>query len=60
VPNAPQQYLGFLSAGSSKYPIDALKGAGVDLSTPEAVEKTFEVLARYVDKLEALTVAQPA
>jgi oligoendopeptidase F len=58
--SAAKDYLGFLSAGSSKYPLDALKGAGVDLSTPEAVEKTFAVLARYVDKLEELTVGQPA
>ncbi|MFN8374657.1 MAG: oligoendopeptidase F [Anaerolineae bacterium] len=53
--SAAKDYLGFLKAGSSKYPLDALKGAGVDLSTPEAVEKTFAVLARYVDKLEELT-----
>ncbi|NWF69604.1 MAG: oligoendopeptidase F [Chloroflexi bacterium] len=54
VPNAAQDYLAFLSAGGSLYPLDALKRAGVDLSTPEAVEKTFAVLARYVDRLEQL------
>ena len=34
---------------------DALKLAGVDMTTPEAVERTFEVLAGYVDKLGQLT-----
>ncbi len=52
---AAQRYVEFLSLGSSKYPIDALKHAGVDMTSPEAVETTFAVLARYVDKLDELT-----
>jgi oligoendopeptidase F len=55
VPGAVDNYLSFLSAGSSMYPVDALKMAGVDMSTPEAVERTFGVLASYVDRLEKLT-----
>lgn len=51
---ARQDYLGFLKSGSSRFPLDILKSAGVDLSTPEPVEKTFAVLASYVDRLEAL------
>ena len=47
-------YLSFLKAGSSMYPIDALKMAGVDLSQAEAVEAAFEVLAGLVDKLDEL------
>jgi oligoendopeptidase F len=54
-PNAAEDYLRFLSAGSSLYPLDALKLAGVDMSTPQAVEETFEVLAQMVDRLEELT-----
>src|SRR5690349_3391936 len=54
-PNAAEDYLRFLSAGSSVYPLDALKLAGVDLSTPQPVEETFEILARMVDRLEELT-----
>ncbi|CAG0984626.1 partial Oligoendopeptidase F, plasmid, partial [Anaerolineae bacterium] len=53
-PGAADRYLEFLKAGSSVYPIDALKLAGVDMATPEAVETTFRVLAGYVDKLESL------
>jgi oligoendopeptidase F len=48
-------YLNFLKSGSSVYPVDALKRAGVDMATPEAVEKTYAVLADYVDRLDKLT-----
>jgi len=54
-PDAATNYIKFLSAGSSLYPVDALKLAGVDMSTPEAVERTFAVLAGYVDRLGTLT-----
>jgi len=55
VPNAAQDYLKALSAGGSMYPLDTLKLAGVDMSTPEPVEQTFEILAQMVDQLEELT-----
>jgi oligoendopeptidase F len=54
VPNAARDYLSFLSAGGSVYPLEALKLAGVDLSTPQAVEETFLVLTSYIDRLERL------
>jgi oligoendopeptidase F len=54
-PNAVERYLGFLSAGGSDFPLDTLKRAGVDLTTPAPVETTFGVLARYVDRLDELT-----
>lgn len=54
VPGAAEAYLGFLKAGSSRYALDALRGAGVDLNTPEPVEAAFQVLAGLVDQLEAL------
>lgn len=53
-PNAVQDYINFLRAGSSKYPLDALRGAGVDLSQPGPVESAFQVLASYIDQLEEL------
>jgi len=56
VTDAWRDYLWFLSAGSSVYPLDALKGAGVDLSKPKVVEDTFAVLSGYVDKLEKLLI----
>jgi len=54
VPGAVDDYLGFLKAGGSLYPLDALKKAGVDLTSPEPVEQTFEVMAGLVDRLERL------
>lgn len=56
-PNAVNDYLGFLKAGSSLYPLDALRQAGVDLTTPEPVEAAFQVLSGIVDRLEAQLVA---
>jgi oligoendopeptidase F len=53
-PGAVEQYLGFLRAGGSLYPLDALQRAGVDLSSPTPVETAFGVLADYVDRLEQL------
>lgn len=54
-PGAAGNYLKFLSAGSSVYPMDALKIAGVDMTQPDAVTQTFETLKTYVDRLEQLT-----
>jgi len=54
VPNAAEDYLKFLKAGGSMYPLDALKMAGVDLTTPEPVEKAFGVLSDIVDRLDKL------
>ncbi|MFN8379375.1 MAG: oligoendopeptidase F [Anaerolineae bacterium] len=57
-PRAAERYLSMLKTGSSLYAIDALKLAGVDMQTPEAVETTFGVLAQYVDRLEELIDAR--
>ena len=56
IPGAAQDYLKFLSSGSSLYPLDALKMAGVDLTSPKPVEDTFEILGGYVDRLEDLLI----
>ena len=53
-PGAVQDYLGFLQAGSSRYPLDVLRGAGVDLASPQPVEAAFQVLADFVERLEKL------
>ena len=54
-PGAVDNYLGFLKSGSSAYPLDVLKIAGVDLTTPAPVQETFEILSGLVDRLETLT-----
>jgi len=48
------RYLAFLKAGDSVYPLDALRAAGVDMTSSDPVDKAFEVLASYIDRLEAL------
>jgi len=53
-PNAAENYRKFLSSGSSLYPLDALKLAGVDMTTTRPVEEAFQVLSDLVDRLEKL------
>lgn len=53
-PGAVEQYLGFLKAGGARYPLEALQLAGVDLTQPEPVNIAFDILASYVERLEAL------
>jgi oligoendopeptidase F len=48
------KYVQFLSAGSSDYPLEVLKIAGIDMNSPEPVERGFEVLKSMVDELETL------
>jgi oligoendopeptidase F len=52
--NAVDNYLGFLKSGSSAYPLEVLKSAGVDLAKPKPVEETFCVMEGYIDRLEKL------
>jgi len=53
-PGAVEAYFGFLKAGSSRYPLDALKLAGVDMETREPVEAAFAVMAGMVERLAGL------
>jgi oligoendopeptidase F len=53
-PGAAEHYLDFLKSGSSRYPLDTLRQAGVDLTRPEPVSAAFEALAGLVDRLETL------
>ncbi len=53
-PGAAEAYLGFLKSGGSMYALDSIRKAGLDLSTPAAVEETYEILSGMVDRLENL------
>jgi oligoendopeptidase F len=55
-PGSAEAYVEFLKAGGSDYALDVLQKAGVDLTTPAAIESAFEVLSGLVDRLEKLTV----
>ena len=51
---AVKDYLGFLSGGCSKNPIDLLKGAGVDMTGPEPVNQALALFGELLDEMEAL------
>jgi oligoendopeptidase F len=55
VPNAAQDHINFLKAGSSQTPLELYKTAGVDMSTTGPIEDAFNVLEEYVDRLGVLT-----
>jgi oligoendopeptidase F len=51
---ARRRYLAFLGAGGSKYPIDLLKDAGVDMTTDEPLDLTMKAMTRVMDEMDAL------
>lgn len=53
-PGATKRYLAFLSAGGSKYPIDLLKDAGVDMTTDEPLDLTIKAMNRVMDEMDAI------
>ena len=52
--NAVKDYLNFLCGGCSKSPIDLLKGAGVDMTSPAPVEEALQLFGTLLDEMEAL------
>ena len=48
------RYLGFLRSGGSRFPVETLRDAGVDMSTPAPVQATLDLFSRRVGELEAL------
>ncbi|MFH2054317.1 MAG: oligoendopeptidase F [bacterium] len=55
---ARDRYLEFLKSGESNYPIELLKAAGVDLTSPEPVRATIALFDRLVAELEELLVSK--
>ena len=47
-------YLKFLTTGGSDYPLNELKIAGVDLTSPEVVENAMKVFDETIDELDAI------
>ena len=52
--SAVKDYLGFLSGGCSKSPIDLLRGAGVDMSTTAPVEEALKLFDELIGEMEQL------
>lgn len=46
------KYLGFLKSGCSKYPLDTLKAAGVDMTTSAPVKEALKVFETLLDEME--------
>lgn len=51
---AIEDVMGFLTAGGSKYPIDILKDAGVDMTGSEPFDKTMQAMNRTMDEIETI------
>ena len=49
---AVKDYIGYLSGGCSKTPIELLRGAGVDMATPDPVNAALKYFCELVDQLE--------
>ncbi len=47
-------YLGFLKSGGSKYPLESLKTAGVDMSSPEPVQDAIDVFKNLLTDFKTL------
>ncbi|MEL3912401.1 oligoendopeptidase F [Treponema pedis] len=47
-----EDYFKFLKSGGSRYPIESLRVAGVDMSSPEPVQAACDNFAKIVDELE--------
>lgn len=52
-----EDYFKFLTSGGSRYPIESLRLAGVDMASPEPVEKACKHFAHLVDELEKALAA---
>ncbi|MFN2540995.1 MAG: oligoendopeptidase F, partial [Chthoniobacterales bacterium] len=53
-PGAVEAYLNFLRSGGSRFPLETLKAAGVDMSTPAPIESTLGLFERRLAELEEL------
>ena len=54
---AVEKYLRFLKSGGSKFPLEILKEAGVDMATSAPIERTLRLFERRIGELEQLLVA---
>jgi oligoendopeptidase F len=55
-PGSVESYLDFLKSGGSRFPLETLQAAGVDMTTPAPIESTLRLFERRLAELEALLV----
>ncbi|MFB6203073.1 MAG: oligoendopeptidase F [Candidatus Nanohaloarchaea archaeon] len=49
-----RDYMEFLKAGSSDYPLEVLRDAGIEMNSPEPVEKALDVYKGHLDRMEKM------
>jgi oligoendopeptidase F len=57
-PGSVEAYLDFLKSGGSKFPLETLRAAGVDMRTSAPIESTLGLFERRLTELEALLLEQ--
>jgi oligoendopeptidase F len=55
-PGSVESYLTFLRSGGSRFPLETLRAAGVDMTTSAPIESTLRLFERRLAELEALLV----
>ncbi len=55
-PGSVEAYQKFLRSGGSRFPLETLKAAGVDMTTPAPIESTLQLFERRLEELEALSL----
>ncbi len=53
-PGAVEAYLEFLKSGGSKFPLETLRAAGVEMTSPAPIESTLRLFDRRLNELEGL------
>jgi oligoendopeptidase F len=53
-PKSVDAYMNFLRSGGSKFPLETLRAAGVDMTTAAPIESTLQLFDRRLAELEAL------
>jgi oligoendopeptidase F len=56
---AVERYLTFLRSGASRYPLELLRGAGVDLTTPAPIQTAFDAMSDLITRLAELMGVSP-
>ena len=52
--HAVENYLGFLKSGGSKFPLETLRNAGVDMTATEPIQRTIALFETRLSELETL------
>jgi oligoendopeptidase F len=53
-PGARENYVAFLEAGSTKPPVELLKEAGVDMTSPEPIRAAVRLMNEVMDRIDEI------